>query len=195
MALQRWHCREAKPTLVEAVRTMLADSNLPHRFWAEALSTAVYLRNRSPTKALSGITPYEAWNGTKPYVSILRIFGCCVYAHVVKTERCKLDSKANNCVMLGYGTQQKGYRLFDLEHRKVIHSKDVVFDETKIPGLQKETTDKYVELKLEEEPIAEDCPTTTPKVSVPEKSSLNEQSLKYIILFLQNYLCEDQPEI
>ena len=34
-------------TLVEAVHTMLADSNLPHRFWAEALSTALYLRNRS----------------------------------------------------------------------------------------------------------------------------------------------------
>ena len=134
----------------------------------------MYLRNRSPTKALSGITPYEAWNGTKPDVSILRIFGCCVYAHVVKTERCKLDSKANKCVMLGYGTQQKGYCLFDLEHRRVIHSRDVVFYETKMPGLQKETTDKYVELKLEEEPIAEGCPTTTSEVSVPEESSLNE---------------------
>ena len=34
-------------TLVEAGRSMLADSRLPHRFWTEALSTAVYLRNRS----------------------------------------------------------------------------------------------------------------------------------------------------
>ena len=47
-------------TLVEGVCTMLADSKLPHRFWAEALSTAAYLRNRSPTKALEGITPFEA---------------------------------------------------------------------------------------------------------------------------------------
>ena len=38
-------------TLVEAVRSMLIDANLPHKFWAEALSTAVYLKNRSPTKA------------------------------------------------------------------------------------------------------------------------------------------------
>ena len=35
-------------TLIEGVRTMLADSKLPHRFWAEALLTAVYLQNRSP---------------------------------------------------------------------------------------------------------------------------------------------------
>ena len=39
-------------TLVESVRSMLADSKLPHRFWAEALSTATYLINRSPTKTL-----------------------------------------------------------------------------------------------------------------------------------------------
>ena len=62
-------------------------SQLPHRFWAEALSTAVYLRNRSPTKALEGITPFEAWHGSKPDVSALQIFGCCAYAHVPKTER------------------------------------------------------------------------------------------------------------
>ena len=39
---------------------MLADSKLPHKFLAEALSTHVYLRNHSPTKVLTGITPYEA---------------------------------------------------------------------------------------------------------------------------------------
>ena len=90
-------------TLVEGVRTMLADSKLPHRFWAEALSTAAYLRNRSPTKALEGITPFEAWSGTKPDVSSLRIFGCSTYAHVPKAERRKLDSKTRKCVLLGYG--------------------------------------------------------------------------------------------
>ena len=43
-------------TLVEGVRAMLADSKLTHRFWAEALSTMAYLRNRSPTKAQGGVT-------------------------------------------------------------------------------------------------------------------------------------------
>jgi len=44
-------------TLVKGVRAMLADARLPHRFWAEALSTAVYRRNRSPAMAVKGITP------------------------------------------------------------------------------------------------------------------------------------------
>ena len=50
-------------TLVEAVRSMLSDSKLPKMFWAEALSTATYFRNRSPNVALNNITPYEALNG------------------------------------------------------------------------------------------------------------------------------------
>ena len=129
-------------TLVECVRTMLVDLSLPHRFWAEALATAVYLRNRSPTKALKGVTPLEAWSGTKPDVSFLRIFGWSTYAHVLKTERCKLESKTRKCILLGYGAQQKGYRLYDPNRKKVIHSRDVVFNETSVPGVQKETHQK-----------------------------------------------------
>ena len=134
----------------------------------------------------------------KTDVSILHIFGCCVYAHVAKTKRHKLNSKANKCVMLGFSTQQKGYRLFDLEHRNVIHSRDVIFYKTTMPELEKETIDKYVELKLEEEPIAEDCLITTPEISVPEESSLNEQLNEDPVVrnsVLSEYLCEYQPKI
>ena len=46
-------------TLVKTVRSMLPDAKLPHKFWAEALSTAAYLRNRSPTKAVKGMTLFE----------------------------------------------------------------------------------------------------------------------------------------
>lgn len=109
-------------TLVESVRAMLADARLPHRFWAEALSTAVYLRNRSPTKAVKGMTPFEAWTGEKPNVEHLRVFGCAAYAHVAKDERKKLDRKSRKCVLLGYGTETKGYRLYDLERAKVFYS-------------------------------------------------------------------------
>ena len=160
---------------------MLADSKLPHRFWAEALSTCVYLRNRSPTKALEGITPYEAWSGVKPDVSLLRVFGCSAYAHVPKVERNKLDYKTRKCVLLGYGTSQKGYRLYDVEHMKVVHSRDVIFDETSTPGIRKETIVKYVELEVNEEPYVE-C-TTTPNSpdgvsdEIAENEQLSEESL------------------
>ena len=117
-------------TLVESVRSMLIDAHLPHKFWAEALSTAVYLRNRSPTKAVEDKTPYEAWSGGRPNVKHLRVFGCIAYAHVPKDERKKLDSKSRKCILLGYGAEIKGYRLYDVERRKVLHSRDVIFDES-----------------------------------------------------------------
>ena len=53
-------------TLVEMVRSMLASSILPPRFWAEALNTATYLRNRCPSRAVEGKTPFELLAGAKP---------------------------------------------------------------------------------------------------------------------------------
>ena len=96
-------------TVVETARCMLAESKLPKKFWAEAVSTAVYLRNRSPTIAVKGMTPYEALSGEKPEADVLRVFGCLVYAHIPKNERQKLDSKARKCVFLGYGSNVKEY--------------------------------------------------------------------------------------
>ena len=109
-------------TLVETMRSMLADSKLPPRIWAEALSTAIYLRNRSPTKSVNRMMPFEAWMGEKPNVAHLRTFGCAVYAHLPKDERKKLNMKTRKCVLLGYGTEIKGYRLYDPEHASLSQS-------------------------------------------------------------------------
>jgi len=115
---------------------MLSHAKLPHKFWTEALSTAVYLRNVSPTKAVKGMTPFEAWTGKKPNVKHLRIFGCAAYAHVPKDEQQKLDSKARKCVFLGYGTETKGYHLYDPKCPRVLYSQDVLFNESSC-GLEK----------------------------------------------------------
>ena len=135
---------------------MLADARLPHRFWAEALSTAVYLRNRSPTTAVEGKTPFEAWTEQKPNVGHLRVFGCAAYAHVAKDERQKLDAKSRKCVLLGYGTERKGYRLYDPRRERVFYSRDVVFDESSC-GIEKEqraperSSERYVELDFHDD--------------------------------------------
>ena len=88
---------------------MLIDSNLPHKFWVEALSTAAYLKNRSPTKAIDGMTPFEAWTGKKLEVNHLHIFGCEAFAHISKDERHKLDSKTRKCIL---GQETKGLSSF-----------------------------------------------------------------------------------
>ena len=126
-------------TLVEAVRTMLADAHLPKIFWAEPISKAVYLRNRSPTTAVTGKTPFEALTGKKPNVQNLKIFGCLAYSHVAKDERQKLDFKSNKCIFLGYECNVKGYRLYDVNKKKVFVSRDVIFNEMQNISSQKES--------------------------------------------------------
>lgn len=56
-------------TLLDKVRCMLSKSGLPKVFWAEAVSTAAYLVNRSPSAAIDMMTPMERWSG-KPFKSI-----------------------------------------------------------------------------------------------------------------------------
>ena len=127
----------------------------------EALATAVYLRNRSPTKAISGLTPYEGWTGRKPAVNHLRVFGCVAYAHIAKELRRKLDSKAKRSILLGYGTTVKGYRLYYPQEKCVFFSRDVVFDERHC-GSEKEemaTEDdsrELVEIELERNEVNAD---------------------------------------
>ncbi|GJX98769.1 putative ribonuclease H-like domain-containing protein [Tanacetum coccineum] len=50
-------------TLIEAARTMLADSFLPNTFWAEAVSTACYVLNRVLVTKPHNKTPYELLTG------------------------------------------------------------------------------------------------------------------------------------
>lgn len=53
--VERWN-----HTVVEMARCLLKSKSVPGEFWGEAVSTAVYLLNRAPTKSLQGMTPFEA---------------------------------------------------------------------------------------------------------------------------------------
>ena len=108
-------------TIQEAARSMMCHANLEKRFWAEAVCTAVVIRNRSPTAAVNGMTPYESFYGKKPDVSHFKVFGCTAYMHVSKENRKKWDSKTKRCIFVGYSLSSKGYRLFDLDTQKVIY--------------------------------------------------------------------------
>ena len=126
-------------TIQEAARSMLNNAKLPKKFWAEAVHTAVILRNRSPTVSVNGVTPYECFHSKKPDVSHLRIFGCTAYMHVPKETRKKWDSKTKKCTFVGYSLTSKGYRLYDASTGKIHISRDVLFDESSFDRRKKST--------------------------------------------------------
>ena len=72
---------------------MLQGKNISNGFWAEAINTVVYLKNRIPTKKLYLQTPFEVFHGYKPEVNHLIVFGCKAFAHIPKYEIRKLDAK------------------------------------------------------------------------------------------------------
>ncbi|GAU26636.1 hypothetical protein TSUD_102440 [Trifolium subterraneum] len=117
-------------TLLNMVRSMLAGKNVPKRFWPEAVVWATYVINRSPTLSVKDMTPEEAWSSTKPSVSHFKVFGCIGYAHIPDTQRKKLDPKGIKCILLGVSEESKAYKLYDPLQKKIIISRDVVFDES-----------------------------------------------------------------
>jgi hypothetical protein len=78
---------------VATARSLLKAKRMPAYFWGEAVATAVYLLNRSPTKGVHGMTPFEAWYGKKPAVHYLRTFGCVVYVKNTKPNLKKLEDR------------------------------------------------------------------------------------------------------
>ena len=75
-------------TLMESACAMISHSGLTNNYWAEAVSTAAYLRNRSFSSSLGeDKTPYEKWYGQGPDISHLKAFGCVAYAHTPDSER------------------------------------------------------------------------------------------------------------
>ena len=120
-----------KKTLMERARSMLNGVELGQEFWVEAVDTACYLVNRSPSSALEDKTPQEVWTGKKPFLSHLRVFGCDAYVHVLKEKQTKLDSKSEKCIFIGYKDGLEGYKLWNPVTRKVVYSRDVVFREVK----------------------------------------------------------------
>ncbi len=117
-------------TLLDLVRSMLHSRSIPKKFWAEALATAVYVRNRSISSSLPRYaTPFHLWNETSPDVSHLRVFGCPCWYTVPRHRVQKLDPRSRQAMMLGYSTQSKAYRVWDDNMQKVVISRDVKFAE------------------------------------------------------------------
>uniref|UniRef100_I1NXJ5 Integrase catalytic domain-containing protein n=1 Tax=Oryza glaberrima TaxID=4538 RepID=I1NXJ5_ORYGL len=115
-------------SVVGMARALLKQRRMPAIFWGEAVVTAVYILNRSPTKALDGRTPYEAWHGRKPAVSHLRVFGCLAFAKELGHIG-KLDDRSTPGVLIGYAEGSKTYHILDPETQRVRTARDVVFDE------------------------------------------------------------------
>ncbi|RVW60800.1 Retrovirus-related Pol polyprotein from transposon TNT 1-94 [Vitis vinifera] len=116
--------------LVETARTLLLHSNVPFRFWGDAVLTACYLINRMPSSVLHDQIPHSLLFPDQPlYFLPPRVFGCTCFVHILTPGQDKLSAKAMKCLFLGYSRLQKGYRCYSLETHRYFISADVTFFE------------------------------------------------------------------
>ncbi|GJW94748.1 putative ribonuclease H-like domain-containing protein [Tanacetum coccineum] len=95
-------------TLIEAARTMLADSKLPTTFWAEAVNTTCYVQNRVLVVKPHNKTPYELFRGRTPALSFMRPFGCHVTILNTLDYLGKFDGKSDEGFFVRYSMNSDG---------------------------------------------------------------------------------------
>ncbi|GKC12950.1 putative ribonuclease H-like domain-containing protein [Tanacetum coccineum] len=123
-------------TLIEAARTMLADSLLPIPFWAEAVNTVCYVLNRVLVTKPQNKTPYELLIGNSPSISFMRPFGCPLTILNTLDSLGKFDGKSDEGYLLGYSTSSKAFRVYNKRTKRVEENLHINFleDQPNVTG-------------------------------------------------------------
>nr|GEY42064.1 putative ribonuclease H-like domain-containing protein [Tanacetum cinerariifolium] len=118
-------------TLIEATRTMLADSKLPVMFWTKAVRIACYVLNRVLVTSPHNKTPYALLTGNISSVSYFKPFGCHVTILNTSDHLGKFDGKADEGYIVGYSTSNKAYRVYNVPNKRVKETINLRFLEEK----------------------------------------------------------------
>ena len=81
-------------TRMGRAKIMINNANLPKELWTEAISTACYLVNKSPSVFRNCKISEEVWSGQSCDYLHLNIFGCDAYTLIPRNQRSKLDKKS-----------------------------------------------------------------------------------------------------
>lgn len=159
-------------TIMESARSMLYAKDISKNLWAEAVSCAVYLLNRSSSSQTINVTPYELWFKQKPNLKHIRIFGSVGYVHIPKEKRKKLDKKSTKMMLVGY--DQENYRMYDQNTKKITVSRDVKFDEL---NSVTEKRQNYAEINIDRQSVGDQLMTSTIEGGSYENDTFQEESL------------------
>ena len=116
-------------TLIEAARSMIADSGLPLTFWAEAVNTACYVQNRVLVNKRHMKTPYGILHNIAPLISFFRAFGCQCFILNIKDSLSTFASKVDPGYFVGYSSTCKAYRVYNCRTKVVEETLNVKFNE------------------------------------------------------------------
>lgn len=178
-------------SLLERTRAIMIDTGLPHHLWGEVVMTVSFLLNLSPSSTLDMNTPHSLWHEDIPgshsaNTDFLRAIGCAAYPLLKSTEINKLSPKSKKCVLVGYETGARAYRLWDTKSKKIIVSRNVIFNKKSFPYLSDHETveDPFnIDDVLTVFPPCEHNKMTAPPVNQAEKDMTNNASNPFFFSF------------
>ena len=142
---------------------MLKEKGLPKQFWAEAVACSTYLLNRCPTKQVKGMIPQKAWSGYTPKSYTYEFLGVLHMLKYLKSKGRSLTIMVKNAFFIRYSEESKAYKLYNPLTKKLVVSRDVVFNETEAWSWSNEETVKEQSMVNEpDEPLQEVPPPATP---------------------------------
>lgn len=121
-------------TVNNTIRCLLFQAKLSGVYWVEALHVAVHTLNMLPYSSIQNQIPYIKLFNKKPSYNHLKVFGCLCFPNINHSNLHKLSPRSTPCLFLGYPSLHRGYRCLDLQTKKIIISRHVVFDETVFPS-------------------------------------------------------------
>ena len=164
-------------TIVTMKDSMLIDSGLPNGFWAEAMETANYLRNRLPTRSRTHgeMIPEEAWTGRQQNLHHICIFGSLAFCNIPEEKRVKSDhQKVWEGILIGYSPDtSKHFRIWAPQTKQVIIASEPYIDESEKGAklLTKWPLDETSSLKRKA-PAGEPRPRGRPRKIIPTEATI-----------------------
>lgn len=119
--------------LLNVTRALLFHTKVPIHFLGDCVNAAAFLINRTPSSGLENKSLYERLHNKVPEYAFLRVFGCLCFVATIPTNKNKFTPRATPCVLLGYPSGVRGYKLLVLETRKIMITRDVTFQESIFP--------------------------------------------------------------
>ena len=158
--------------ILEVARSLMYAMNVPKFLWSEAVMTAVYLINRTPSRLLGWKTPYEMLRGVNEFIVPPKVFGCTCFVRDHRPSVGKLDPRAVKCIFVGYSSSQKGYKCWCPTERRLFVSMDVTFRESE--PYYGEKTNLSSLFELDGQSTSEDGHKGENDIDMPQEKEANQ---------------------
>ena len=166
--MQNGIAERSNRTLVDLARTILISTGLPKSLWAEAINYCVQILNVTTIHKTSNKSAHEMIYGSRPFLSKIRPFGTKCFFHNHRPGRSKFDPKSFPGVLVGFGENVDGYRIWVPGTKRIEKTKDVVFPKrSPFPASESSTDETEQSVASTAEDISKNVESITGKEDAP----------------------------